>query len=256
MKHRIKEIVREEILSIIIKEQHQYKLSDLEELNEYMWLRPNYTRLGVDIFVDDGGSYIRHDHELLLFARNGYGRECNSFIPFSVSEKPNVLDDEMSFNISYDVIFLIQDFIQANLSILIDLANGNISQESFVQNIQYAMSYSITEIRRPLLEMATLKASDSNLPMDIWLDEGGTYQGHAPRIKFRASNEQRTTREFSSMLLTDPPSIENMPSNSPLRKRDIEKLEQFVINNLDNLLRLANGEIDYLNDFKPNMIKG
>ena len=253
MNHRIKEIIREEIFSLIMNEHHQYKLDDLEELNEFLWLRPNYTKIGVDIFVDDGGSYLRHDHELLLFVRNGYGRECNSFIPFSISEKPCVLDDEMIFNISYDVIFLIQDFIQANLSILIDLANGNISQETFVQKIQYSMSYSIAEERIPLLEMATLKASDSNLPMDIWLDEGGTYQGHAPRIKFRASNEQRTT--FSSMLLTDPPSIENMPSNSPLRKRDIEKLEKFVINNLENLLKLANGEIDYLNDFKPNMIK-
>ena len=74
-------------------------------------------------------------HELLLFARNGYGRGTADFIPFSISNKPKVLDDDMDFNISYDVIFSIQDFIQANLYALKSLADGRISQEIFVQSI-------------------------------------------------------------------------------------------------------------------------
>jgi hypothetical protein len=90
--------------------------------------------------------------------------------------------------------------------------------------------------------------------MDIWLDEGATYNGHAPRLKFRASNEQRTTREFSSMLLTNPPTIENFPKNSPIKSKDIKKLEMFVINNLENLLKLSKGEIDYTTEFLPNII--
>ena len=97
--------------------------------------------------------------------------------------------------------------------------------------------------------MATLKANDSNLPVDICLDEGATYISHAPRIKFRASNEQRTTREFSSMLITNPPVIENFPKNSPIKTKDLNKIKQFVIDNLDLLLRLANGEIDYTTEF-------
>ena len=74
--------------------------------------------------------------------------------------------------------------------------------------------------------------------------------------KFRASNEQRTTREFSSMLLTNPPTIENMPDNSQLRKKDIEKLKKFVVNNLELLLKLANGEIDYVTEFLPKVTSG
>jgi hypothetical protein len=101
--------------------------------------------------------------------------------------------------------------------------------------------------------MSTLRKEDTNLPVDVWVDEGATFQGHAPRLKFRASQEQRTTREFSSMLLTNPPKIENMPKNSPLRKKDIEKLESFVINNLELLLKLANGEIDFTTEFLPNV---
>lgn len=229
-----------------------YKLDSIDELMEFMWLRPKITQLNVDIFVDDGMSYIRHNHELLLFVRNGYDKSVNEFIPFSVSTNPIVLDDVMDFNIDYEDIFCVQDFILANLKSLQDLANKNINQISFVHSVQIP-SYSICEDRKLLTEMSTLRKEDTNLPMDIWVDEGVTFQGHAPRLKFRASREQRTTREYSSMLLTNPPTIENMPNNSPLRKKDIDKLKSFVINNLDLLLRLANGEIDFTTEFLPQL---
>ena len=256
---KLRKIIRDELKNLSINhliESYQYQLNDLEELNEYMWLKPNVTGLNVDIFVDDGQSFMRHRHKLLMFVRNGYGRDCCNFIPFSVSSKPQVLDDDMGFNISYDVIFSIQDFIQSNLGGLIALSNMSISQEEFVDNINviHPNLRFVGESKELLLEMATLRVADSHLPMDIWLDEGGTYVGHAPRIKFRASNEQRTTREFSSMLITNVQTIENMTDNSPLRKRDIDKLFRFVVNNMENLLKLANGEIDYLTEFKPNMV--
>ena len=249
---KIRQIVKEQI-NRLLESKRRYRLTDFDELNEYMWLKPNMTKIGVDIFVDDGMSYVRNGHELLLFVRNSYNRNSNSFIPISISSKPRVLDDEMSFNISYNDIFDVYDFIQENISILQKLANQKITQEEFVRNIRHT-TYRITESFFRIDEMATLRASESGLPIDIWLDEGGTYQCHAPRIKFRASNEQRTTREFSSMLLTNPPSIENYPENSPLRKKDIEKLERFVVNNLDALISLSKGEIDYLTEFKPNII--
>lgn len=105
-------------------------------------------------------------------------------------------------------------------------------------------------------EMSTLRAKDSHLPMDIWVDEGETFQGHAPRIKFRASREQRTAREFSSILITDPTVIKNFPANSPLSQKDIQCLRNFVINNQSLLLKLAYGEIDYETQFLPKMITG
>jgi hypothetical protein len=255
-----KKIIRltEQELHNIIKESveriihENYRLDSIDELMEFMWLRPKVTQLNVDIFVDDGMSYVRHGHELLLFVRNGYDKSINDFIPFSVSTNPIVLDDVMDFNISYEDIFCVQDFILANLKSLQALANRDISQILFVQSIRIP-SYALCEEMKLLTEMSTLRKEDTNLPMDIWVDEGATYQGHAPRLKFRASREQRTTREYSSMLLTNPPTIENMPSNSPLRRKDIEKLESFVINNLDLLLKLANGEIDFATEFLPQL---
>ena len=246
---QLKNIVKETVKQVM----KEYHISDVDELMEFLWLRPTRTGLNVDIFVDDGGSYIRNNHPLLLFARNGYDKTVSEFIPFSISEIPLILNPNIEYNISYNDIFAIQDFIVYNIGILRQLANETITHSDFVNSIRIP-AYVIAESKSVLLEMATLRMADSKLPMDVWLDEGGTYQGHAPRLKFRASNEQRTTRDFSSMLLTNPPTIENMPSHSPLKAKDIRKLENFVVNNLEQLLKLANGEIDYTTDFLPNMI--
>ena len=90
-------------------------MDSIEDLLEYMWLRPNVTHLNIDVFVDDGQSYVRHGHELLLYARNGYGREVDEFVPFSVSQTPKVLDDAIDLKISNEEVCEIKHFIVANL---------------------------------------------------------------------------------------------------------------------------------------------
>ena len=254
-KFKIKEsifcnIVKESIEKVILE---NFMLTDSDKLMEYFWLKPNITNLNVDIFVDDGGAYERYGHQLLLYIRNGYNTNINEFIAMSVDEMPRILNDEIDYKINYNDIFDIQDFIQNNLYDLFRLANKQITHKEFLSNLK-TERYAIAENRILLYEMATLRTEESKLPMDIWLDEGATYNGHAPRLKFRASNEQRTTREFSSMLLTNPPTIENFPKNSPIKSKDIKKLEMFVINNLENLLKLSKGEIDYIIEFLPNII--
>ena len=62
-------------------------MDSIEELMEYMWLRPKVTHLNVDIFVDDGGAYVRHEHELLLFVRRSM-----SNVPLSVKNWMRVED--------------------------------------------------------------------------------------------------------------------------------------------------------------------
>ena len=248
-KQNIINMVTEAVIKIL---EEKCTLIDIDELMEYMWLKPKITGLNVDIFVDDCGSYERYNHPLLLWARNGYDRSVSEFIPFLISNKPIILNTDIEYHITYNDIFAIQDFIQYNLSNLIKLPSDLISQIDFVKSIKVP-NYSIQENVDIINETSTLKAKDSGLPMDLWLDEGGNYIGHAPRLKFRASNEQRTTREFSSMLLTNPPTIENFPKDSPLKKKDLDKLRKFVVDNLDLLLKLFNNEIDYATEFLPNV---
>ena len=172
MNKKIIKITEQELQNIVkvsVKKilHENYQMDSVDELMEFMWLRPKMTHLNVDIFVDDGQSYIRHKHELLLFVRNGYDKHVNEFIPFSVSQNPIVLDDVMDFNISYDDIFCVQDFILANLDSLQSLANRNISQFSFIQSIRIP-SYALCERKEMLNEMSTLRKEDTNLPVDVW----------------------------------------------------------------------------------------
>lgn len=89
----------------------------------------------MSIFVDDGGSYIRHNHCLLLFARNGYERSDCEFIPFRVSESPVILDDVIELKISDDDVLKVRDFVVSNLKKLKDLADRKISQMEFVSRL-------------------------------------------------------------------------------------------------------------------------
>lgn len=146
-------------MHLTLTESEQYKLSCTEELMEFMKLKPNFTKLKVDIFVDDGGSYKRNGHKLLLFARNGYDSSIKEYIPFSVEKTPFVMDDNMDFNVDYDDIFEIQDFIINNMKNLILLAKQKITQTYFINNIIYnePFNYYIAEEKSILKEMATLR---------------------------------------------------------------------------------------------------
>lgn len=113
-----------------------YSLTDVDELMEYMWLKPDRTGLRVDIFVDDCGSYERYGHPLLLWARNGYGREVSEFIPFLVSDQPTILNSGIDCRISEEDVVAILGFIQRNLEILVKLPADLISQTDFVESVK------------------------------------------------------------------------------------------------------------------------
>lgn len=116
--------------------EEKYSLTDVDELMEYMWLKPDRTGLRVDIFVDDCGSYERYGHPLLLWVRNGYGREVSEFIPFLVSDQPTILNSGIDCRISEEDVVAIQGFIQRNLEILVKLPADLISQIDFVESVK------------------------------------------------------------------------------------------------------------------------
>ena len=108
-----------------------YKLQDRDELMGYLWLKPYHTNLNFNIFVDDGEAYIRDEHPLLLFAEVS----AEEYIPISVNQPPQVLDDALEKSISEADLLTIKNFIVSNLHSLVQLANGQISQLEFVKNI-------------------------------------------------------------------------------------------------------------------------
>lgn len=137
----INDIAQESYLNMRqgISHMESYTLTNPDELIGYMWLRPYETLLKYDIFVDDGGSYIRENHPLLIFVRNGIGRECGVFIPISVSNDPKILDTHMVIDISVEDLYEIKQFIIDNQKILFEFSNGKIMPDDFVGNLRHSI---------------------------------------------------------------------------------------------------------------------
>ena len=115
---------------------NQYTLTDCEELIEYVRVSPMYTHIPYDIFVDDCQSYVMNDHQPLLFVRNGVGRGCDSFIPFSVSEHPLILDRSMEIRIPIEVISAVREFIIARRQLLMALTDHKVSHIEFFDTLR------------------------------------------------------------------------------------------------------------------------
>ena len=235
---------------MILKE---YKLTNLNELFGYTRLDTNRTGLNVTLMADSTRAYKIYGHMPLIFARNGYDKSIKEYIPFLIAPQSKILDPTIDLNITYSDVFAIEIFIRENFRGLRDLANEKIEDVEFIRSIK-PFRRMLNESSSLIMEMGRLKPKDTNLPMDIWVDEEGLYNGHAPRIKFQASSDQTITRDFSTMTIANPPEIFNLPSKNTLRRKDRIKLERFVINNMENLLKLADGEID-IDAFKKIIVK-
>ena len=116
--------------------------------------------------------------------------------------------------------------------------------------------------RSNAFEMATLRKARSGLPVNLYLDDSGSYLdgGHGPRIKFQPDKgNSPNTRSMIPMTISDDPTIPLRNYQSRLDgvgSNDISLIMSFVTANKENLLRLCdrNDEYDFSN-FLEDMIK-
>lgn len=112
-------------------------------------------------------------------------------------------------------------------------------------------------MKQYLTEFATLRKKHTKLPVNIWVDDAGTYlnSGHFKRIKFQKNyNNSAITNEFAIMLL-DGTILEDTLKGCEISNKDLKKIQNFVKNNSLILSELADARID-LFDFKELMITG
>ena len=230
---------------------YQEEVGYEEELYEFYRLSPNVTNVPVEIWFDDSQSYIRNNHPLWIYFRNGNPTETLEFIPVSVSNNPQILIQNPKIKISSNVIVRIKQFVQRFKKELILVANDKIKNYEFERFVKKTIKGLLESI---ICEMAILKSSDTGLKTDLWIDTGVMKQ-HGPRIKFKSSNEQKRSVDFSTMTISDNPEIYHLPKNTSLSNKDIEKIKNFVKYNKDKLLQLDKGEINYADGFVPYMIK-
>ena len=90
----------------------EYRMTHRDEIFGYMRVDPRKSGLRVTLFVDDTKAYQMYNHPPLLFARNGYGKTSNGFIPFMISPNPVIMDKEIDIRINYNDVYAIQNFIK------------------------------------------------------------------------------------------------------------------------------------------------
>lgn len=221
-----------------------------DDLFEYAWLGKRYTGLDVDVFVDDGGAYKRYGHPLWVYVRDGYDENAPAF-HIEVSETPK---PPKVYNIRKIDMDATLTFISLNAELLKSFADGDIEHEEFYESCKPVIySYNTVDSRGYINEMSTLKPEQSGLPTVVWIDEGTSPQ-HGPRIKFRVSKEQATTRQFTTMSISQFPEIKHLPKKRDLSNRDIHKIKEFVKANEKLLLMVCGRRMTY-QDFLKQMVK-
>ena len=104
-------------------------------------------------------------------------------------------------------------------------------------------------------EMANKNKAQTQLPMNIWIDENQTYiKGrHSKRVKFQLDHGNRMNLSRSGSMDLD--GNLHCTDIGELSQDDIKALRNFVLNNKDALDHIADNDI-WLDEIWPDIIKG
>ena len=106
-------------------------------------------------------------------------------------------------------------------------------------------------------EMSNKNKAQTQLPMNIWIDENQTYVkgGHYKRVKFQLNHSNRINLQaFGSMDLDGNLHPDNLDIGE-LSRDDIKQLRNFVLNNKYALEHVADNDL-WLDEIWPSIIKG
>ena len=215
-----------------------------EELWQFTRLSKEITGLDYNIFIDDNKTYETYNHDLWLYVECKKGLK----VPITISQTPIVKKfiPKNEFNLEK-----IYNFIRCNETLIKNYANGLINFNAFSNVIESLKKDNLLTEGHSWKIDSTLRGDETGLSTDIWVDENQTYQGHAPRIKFRHNKQKRFTREFASMEINDTDRIHNI-NGCELTRKELQQIKEFVKLNRQALLDLANNIID-INHFRRIM---
>ena len=251
MSEKVIKITKSELINIIqdvvdnYYEPIKYKNIEFQDdLIEYNLLQPNETGLKVNIWIDSGGAYQMNNHPILCFFVDDYDvNNLTDVIPIDMeSLDKSVMFIPENLNIKNEDYLNIIKYLKLNQKIITEVAEQKITLLEFYQQ---------DKALNMLNEMPILDPKISYLPTTLWLDNG-THPQHGPRIKFKANNEQKNSKDFSTMTISDEPIIYHLPKNTFLSTKDLNKIKEFVIKNKDILLALSQNSIN-LRDFFNKM---
>ncbi|MBP5724548.1 MAG: hypothetical protein J6X18_13380 [Bacteroidales bacterium] len=233
-------------MRFILNEVQNLKINH-QELWDFMRLSKKYTGLPYSILVDNGEAYSQHGHDLWLYVEYD-----GKLFPVTISETPIVKVLANVKGLDFEPVF---SFIRNNQRLLKNLADGKTMTDVFLSLVKrYDSLLESANSHRLLTEMSKLYRHESGLPTDIWVDENETYQPHAPRIKFRPSPQVKNSYDYPSMEIVEPFEIFNLnKKDCTLTNKQINQIKGFVKANQENLLKVANKEMEFA-DFKTAIV--
>jgi hypothetical protein len=246
-----KDIMNEVKNRLVNEKRYDYKLSADEkdtEIEFTTFLAKQRTNLPCNLLADDSRMYIHHNHPLWIYVQPNYGTNITIHsIPMSVCSKPQWMASTEHLLLSSKDVAKVKKFIIQNELLLKKVAIGEIDSYDLLKQF-------IPLHRHSLLEMGNIYKKDTKLPVNLWLDDKQKYIDgkHGPRIKFQNDYSDNITNNFLSLTITDPPKVKPSEDMVEIEKYDLNTLKDFVINNIDILLNLANKKI-YMDDALPRL---
>lgn len=226
-----------------------YLKNNDSELMFYDNIGCELSNISKNVYIDCCSSYILFNHPMWVYVID----KEDKLIPFSISRFPQILvnSENYSLFLNKEEIKEIKDFIVKHFYALSEYAKMNISKktfEDFLNRDRICECLLITE--SPILD-----GTETGLPTSVWVD-GDRNTQHGARLKFKAS-ESNNTRTWPSCTINDNPQIKNLPNNSKLNNKDLEKIIRFVTYNKDLLLDIAKGTSSFIKseDILKRLIK-
>lgn len=238
----------------------RYRALD-EDYSEFM-LYSNLDRrdsgLPVELHLPDRDSKNIYDHPRWIYVENNMGEKTFDAFPLSIDNNPQVMAEGFKIDIDDNSLNEIKKFISTNYHVLNEFADGNINTKELNNRLIRNDGLTISEYRNELNKELVLEyyerltTDETNLPIDIWVDNQSTYKNshHGPRIKFPSSPDVvSNTRSWSTLTLEETPRFLNIPVGKTYNKKILNSIYDFAVKYREELLMLSDGKIT-LDDFK------
>lgn len=102
------------------------------------------------------------------------------------------------------------------------------------------ISTSLGKLSFQVLAMTNIRPKETGLPMTIWVQPRTGKERHGPRIKVQNHHgDKATPGEWASVTIEHNPKIKS----GTLSPSDFKLVKKFILNNLEELLKLWSDEI-------------
>jgi hypothetical protein len=217
------------------------------EFIEYFRIWPETTGLPLNIFADCTKSYRRRKHPLWIYVQRNIDIPHEGAFILTVEPQPRMLG-KLSVTLTPQQINDVKRVISKNMQLFVDIANMKIEYEEFYDKFIPLNQIRLSESKNGHLlicEMSNLLKRYTGLPVNLWIDDGGTYMnsGHAERLKFQNNTKDNITpNDLIPISVHDDFNVYASEKEIKVKKWVIDYVRKWISYNRDDLIDVMNGK--------------